>query len=536
METRRATFKVAGDQEGLQHCKIRSGTQTNLTRTFYIEFRVNLYGCKIIWESHMTGHPYSGWRCKGILPPPRCGDQTWPSFYVGMHRKLNRSWMVWNSSVTVLCFDCSRTTICNSWIYLKRKNRYCSVFSDVLWCCIGKVYALLWFMMSYYVYEWVSVPQFVLHLGRGYIVQEFFRFPGYISPSSEIKFTDIPNGLAAATKVPAVGWFQYTVFCGICDLWLMHQVPTNPPGKLCTRLFGEETTNYEYGFLGLPGYLGGKAIADPEVKKKKLNAEIANGRLAMMAIIGMFFQDGLTGSAWGDWANYTESPLRAFENELGVQAWGMFFLGSSANLVDEVWELAPVMAVSKKLLNYSNIMYPIIYEYICFPPDCPYRQLVRFILPSSQRAHPSSSLLILIINQRPVHWMFVGNTIDRHSPPIEIIGYGKSLTSNPLSSMVLLWALKPQTGFTSRLRNVCKLHCWKHQVSVDLKRQYIHRTSPDCNHVCCFTCCVVKVPIFCKTLTQLIHFDSVIPHISPIHWMDLDGNETAPVGRCFFTF
>ena len=66
----------------------------------------------------------------------------------------------------------------------------------------------------------------------------------------------------------------------------MHQVPTNPPGKLCTRLFGEETTNYEYGFLGIPGYLGGKAIADPEIKKKKLNAEIANGRLAMMAIIG----------------------------------------------------------------------------------------------------------------------------------------------------------------------------------------------------------------------------------------------------------
>ncbi|CAK8991028.1 unnamed protein product [Durusdinium trenchii] len=154
----------------------------------------------------------------------------------------------------------------------------------------------------------------------GYIVQEFFRFPGFISPSSELKFTDIPNGLAAATKVPAVGWFQYTIFCGICDLWLMHQVPTNPPGKLCTRLFGEGATNYEYGFLGLPGYLGGKAIEDAEIKKKKLNAEIANGRLAMMAIIGMFFQDGLTGSAWGDWANYTESPLRAFESELGVQA------------------------------------------------------------------------------------------------------------------------------------------------------------------------------------------------------------------------
>jgi hypothetical protein len=27
----------------------------------------------------------------------------------------------------------------------------------------------------------------------------------------------------------------------------------------------------------------------------------------------MFYQDGLTGSAWGDWANYADSPLRAFE-------------------------------------------------------------------------------------------------------------------------------------------------------------------------------------------------------------------------------
>merc|ERR1711881_749171 len=69
------------------------------------------------------------------------------------------------------------------------------------------------------------------------------------------------------------------------------------------------------------GDFGWKALTsdDPEAKKKKLAAELANGRLAMMAIIGMFFQDGLTGSAWGDWSLYTASPLRAFENELGVQ-------------------------------------------------------------------------------------------------------------------------------------------------------------------------------------------------------------------------
>ncbi|CAK8995608.1 unnamed protein product [Durusdinium trenchii] len=175
----------------------------------------------------------------------------------------------------------------------------------------------------------------------GYIVQEFFRFPGFLSPSSEIKFTDVPNGLAAATKVPAVGWFQYTIFCGICDLWLMHQVPTNPPGKLATRLFGEGATNYEYGFLGLPGYLGGKAIEDPEIKKKKLNAEIANGRLAMMAIIGMFFQDGLTGSAWGDWANYTESPLRAFVLQECIA-------GTGGPLPDMFWDPAGISSKKSK--------------------------------------------------------------------------------------------------------------------------------------------------------------------------------------------
>ena len=34
----------------------------------------------------------------------------------------------------------------------------------------------------------------------------------------------------------------------------------------------------------------------------------------------MFFQDGLTGSACGDCALYTASPLRAYDSELGVQA------------------------------------------------------------------------------------------------------------------------------------------------------------------------------------------------------------------------
>ena len=61
------------------------------------------------------------------------------------------------------------------------------------------------------------------------------------------------------------------------------------------------------------GDFGSKVLtsSDPAGKTKKLTAEIANGRLAMMAIISLLVQDGLTGSAWGDWALYTASrPAR----------------------------------------------------------------------------------------------------------------------------------------------------------------------------------------------------------------------------------
>merc|ERR1712238_299740 len=86
--------------------------------------------------------------------------------------------------------------------------------------------------------------------------------------------------------------------------------------------FCELSQDQSAGTAAAAGDFGWKVLTsgDAAEKQKKLAAEIANGRLAMMAIIGMFFQDGLTGSAWGDWSLYTGSPLRAFESELGVQA------------------------------------------------------------------------------------------------------------------------------------------------------------------------------------------------------------------------
>ncbi|CAL1136411.1 unnamed protein product [Cladocopium goreaui] len=135
----------------------------------------------------------------------------------------------------------------------------------------------------------------------GYITPEITgKFPGYLSPSAGLKFADVPNGLAAISKVPAAGWGQILAYMAFCEV-SQDQSPGTPAAA------------GDFGFKVL-------TASDPAEKTKKLSAELANGRLAMMAIIGMFFQDGLTGSAWGDWANYTASPLRAFENELGVQA------------------------------------------------------------------------------------------------------------------------------------------------------------------------------------------------------------------------
>ena len=134
----------------------------------------------------------------------------------------------------------------------------------------------------------------------GYITPEITgKLPGYLSPSMGIKFADAPNGLAAISKVPSAGWAQILAYGAFCKL-SQDQSP------------GTAAASGDFGFKVLTS-------SDPAEKTKKLSAELANGRLAMMAIIGMFFQDGLTGSAWGDWALYTDSPLRAFENELGVQ-------------------------------------------------------------------------------------------------------------------------------------------------------------------------------------------------------------------------
>ncbi|CAE8741390.1 unnamed protein product [Polarella glacialis] len=118
-----------------------------------------------------------------------------------------------------------------------------------------------------------------------------------------------------ASQVPAAGWIQILAYAAFCEA---SQVPAAGWIQiLAYAAFCEASQDQSAGTKASTGDFDFLASYYTDTRR---NVEIANGRLAMMAIIGMFFQDGLTGSAWGDWALYTASPLRAVGSFAGYQA------------------------------------------------------------------------------------------------------------------------------------------------------------------------------------------------------------------------
>ena len=92
----------------------------------------------------------------------------------------------------------------------------------------------------------------------------------------------------------------------------------------CVRAYGafcELLHDLSPGIPAAAGDFGFKVLTSSgpaEIQKIWLVAEITNGRLATMAA-ACGLPGAPMGSACGDWALYTASPLCAFENELGVK-------------------------------------------------------------------------------------------------------------------------------------------------------------------------------------------------------------------------
>ena len=107
------------------------------------------------------------------------------------------------------------------------------------------------------------------------LIEAGARFPGYLSPSAGLKFSDVPSGtIASLEALPTAAWLQImTVTCMMETGYFLFEAqdPSKAPGDIG----GENWVRYE----------------DPATKTFKLNVERQNGRAAMLGITGCIIHE-----------------------------------------------------------------------------------------------------------------------------------------------------------------------------------------------------------------------------------------------------
>ena len=110
----------------------------------------------------------------------------------------------------------------------------------------------------------------VIHVEAG------VRFPGYLSGSAELKFTDVPSGLfASLDAVPKLGWLQILTFIMFMEV---------------LGILNSRRPDYEPG-----NFLGSSQWETDEGWESYQTKELNNGRLAMFGSIGMLTGSYITG-------------------------------------------------------------------------------------------------------------------------------------------------------------------------------------------------------------------------------------------------
>jgi len=107
------------------------------------------------------------------------------------------------------------------------------------------------------------------------LIEAGVRFPGYLSTSAGLKFSDVPAGCFASLEaLPTAGWLQIMLTTCMMETGYF--------------LFEAQTEDKESGDIGGDSWV---RYDDEETKTFKLNVERQNGRAAMLGITGCLIHE-----------------------------------------------------------------------------------------------------------------------------------------------------------------------------------------------------------------------------------------------------